>query len=566
MTAVAAPLAAPKRWLFGPTIDLLFGCGGLYFLAFLLIAAVGPSSTQLLPEGLIPLALVFAAVPHYGATLLRVYERSADRRKYALFAVWASLLVWAVFVWGVYDLLVGSLFLTLYLSWSPWHYSGQNYGIGLMLLGRGGIKIPIQAKRLLYASFFTSFLLVLFSTHAAVPIASYSPTPVTPSESAYQYMPLGIPVAVLGPLLLATAAIYLGISVAALVMIRRVANSWADLTPLLGVMLLQGLWFSIPVLARASAGFESIFPLASTSVSYMLLWYAFGHSLQYLWVTTYYATQTGGATRPPTYWLKAYLAGGALFAIPTFLFSPRLLGDHSFESGLGMLIASAVNLHHFVLDGAIWKLRDGRIARILLRKPDAAEQRARTSNGIGRRLAWSIVGGLGVAYGIFYVVGIWELEHGFRRAVDPPDPDRMRLAAARLARVGHDHPGIHLNLAILALRAGDLAEAEQEVERSLALGPGSRAYVVLGQVRQKQQRWAEARDAFEAALAIDARQVPALVQLAAVSEKLGDLERAELALASAVEIAPDRNDLRGRLEQLRRQRRSAAPTSVAPAS
>jgi hypothetical protein len=35
--------------------------------------------------------------------------------------------------------------------------------------------------------------------------------------------------------------------------------------------------------------------------------------------------------------------------------------------GLGLLTASIVNLHHFVLDGAIWTLRDGRVARMLLR-------------------------------------------------------------------------------------------------------------------------------------------------------------------------------------------------------
>lgn len=563
MAAIASP--PPKRWLFGPIPDLLFGCGGLYFLAFLAIALLGPRSTELIPEGLIPMALVFTAVPHYGATLLRVYERSNDRRTYAFFAIWASLVVWGVFVWGVYDLLVGSLFLTLYLSWSPWHYSGQNYGIGLMLLGRAGVRVAPQAKRLLYASFFSSYLLVLLSTHAAMPSASYSPTPVSLSESAYRYMSLGIPLDILGPMLLICAGVCVATSVGAIALLRRTA-SWADLTPLLGVMLLQAAWFSIPVLARASNTLQGLFPLSVQSVSYMLLWYAFGHSLQYLWVTTYYAKHTGTDRYGPFYWVKSYLAGGALFAVPTFLFSPLALGTHSFESGLGMLIASAVNLHHFILDGAIWKLRDGRIARILLRRSESGAALAAASSGWKRRLAWSTVGGLGVAYGVFYVVGIWEIEHGFRRAVDPPNAERMRLAAERLARVGHDHPGIHLNLGILAARDGDLELAQREAERSLALGPSVGAHLLLAQIHQQRGEWNEARAALEGALEVDAENAQVLQQAAQVSIQLGDLERAEQELERAIAAAPTRQDLRQRLDQLRRRRALGEGSPPAPTS
>jgi tetratricopeptide (TPR) repeat protein len=555
---MAATTAIPtqNRWLFGPVSDLLLGCGGLYLLAFLVIAAIGPQTAQVLPEGLIPLALIFAAVPHYGATLLRVYEHSADRRTYAIFAVWASALVWGLFVWGVYDLLVGSLLLTLYLSWSPWHYSGQNYGIGLMMLGRGGVQVTPRAKRLLYASFLLSFLLVFFSTQAAVPAASYSPTPISFSESAYQYMPIGIPLGVLGPLLLVTATAYAACTVGAFVILRRTAG-WADLTPLIGVIVLQALWFSIPVMARATNVFQQIFPLSVVSVSYMLLWYAFGHSFQYLWVTTYYATRAKTDKRRPTYWLKAYLAGASLFAVPAFLFSPLALGTHSFESGLGMLIASAVNLHHFILDGAIWKLRDGRIARILLRRSESGAPAVETHRSNARRIAWSVLGGLGIAYAVFYLVGVWEIENGFRRALDPPNADRMRTAAHRLALVGHDHPGIHLNLAILAVRDGDLETGEREAERSIRLGPSVGAHLLLGQIYQQRKQWSEARSAYESALALDPAQVMALAQSATVSTQLGDLARAEQELASAVSLAPTRQDLRNRLDQLRRQREQA---------
>ena len=61
--------------------------------------------------------------------------------------------------------------------------------------------------------------------------------------------------------------------------------------------------------------------------------------------------------------------GAALWILPALLFAPGALGDLPYDAGLLVMIAAAVNVHHFILDGAIWKLRDGRIARILIRDP-----------------------------------------------------------------------------------------------------------------------------------------------------------------------------------------------------
>ena len=45
-------------------------------------------------------------------------------------------------------------------------------------------------------------------------------------------------------------------------------------------------------------------------------------------------------------------------------------------SPLAFLIFTAlVNIHHFILDGAIWKLRDGRIATLLLNSRDRISER-----------------------------------------------------------------------------------------------------------------------------------------------------------------------------------------------
>ncbi len=554
---MAAPAASRSPWLYGPFWDLGLGCGGLYLLIFLVLALAGPSLLGVLSLGVVPLLLLITSVPHYGATLLRVYEHRTDRKAYVFFAVWASLAVWAAFVVGVYDVTFGSWMVTLFLTWSPWHYSGQNYGIGLMLLRRRGVPITPVAKRLIYSSFLLSWGLVVLVTHSAAPGASYTPTPTSLGESVYALIPLGIPLSVVGPSVLLVTIAYLGTLVASAMVLRRGA-SWRDLTPMLAIMGLQAIWFSFPVFSRATLLFDSVMPLGSQYQGYTLLWVALAHSLQYLWVTTYFATATDKKERPALYYLKTFVAGGALFAVPVFLFSPDLFGVYAFEAGLGVLVAAAVNLHHFILDGAIWKLRDGRIARVLLRKPDPDAPPAPIGPAARpwlRPLAWGALGVAGFAYAAFYVVGTIEIEYGFRRAMDPPDEARMRLAAERLERVGHDHPTLHLNLGILADEKGDLETALREVKRSLALSPNLEGWMYYGSLLQRSEDWEGALEAYDRALGLDPDYIPALARTAAVASRTGDLDRAEDALSRAAKLAPER---RGLVERLRRVRRMRA--------
>ena len=94
MATAAQP---PSRWLVGPVPDLGVGCGLLYVGLFGWFALVGAEARASIPSWLLPVLLLCLSTPHYGATLLRVYEQQADRRRYAFFAVWATLAVLAFF-------------------------------------------------------------------------------------------------------------------------------------------------------------------------------------------------------------------------------------------------------------------------------------------------------------------------------------------------------------------------------------------------------------------------------------------------------------------------------------
>src|SRR4029077_4496474 len=92
------------------------------------------------------------------------------------------------------------------------------------------------------------------------------------------------------------------------------------------------------------------------------------HSAQYLWITSYYArreanAENTGRWRPAAYFGVLVVGGIALF-VPGPWLASRLF-HHDFTTSF-LIFTALVNIHHFILDGAIWKLRDGRIAALLL--------------------------------------------------------------------------------------------------------------------------------------------------------------------------------------------------------
>ena len=75
------------------------------------------------------LLILIVSGAHYGATLLRVYEHRAERDTYRIFTVYGTFAMLAMLLGALYSPMAGSLLISLYLTWSPWHCTGQNYGI-----------------------------------------------------------------------------------------------------------------------------------------------------------------------------------------------------------------------------------------------------------------------------------------------------------------------------------------------------------------------------------------------------------------------------------------------------
>ena len=546
--ASANPQAArpASGWLFGPLPDLLLGCGVGYAIVLVFLCVFGTEVREGLAPGLLPFLTVLIGAPHYGATLLRVYERREDRRAYALFSVWATLLLATVFIIATRSVWLGSLVLTVYITWSPWHYTGQNYGLAVMFLRRRGVAVDATTKRFLYSSFLLSYATTFLAIHSQAPGASYTP-PLFIADS-YRVISLGIPNAIGGPLFYGALA---GYCITLLVAFGRLLRGGrvGAIAPALLLALTQAMWFSIPVAMRRFGLLSWLEPFAPQYAGWYFFWAALGHSIQYVWVTSYFARNATGFPGLPAYLAKALFAGTAIWGLPALLFAPGMLGRIPYDAGLGALIAATVNLHHFVLDGAIWKLRDGRIARILVRSEASA-----TPAPIGTpQRGWLapallVAGALACATMVF---AEFETEFGLRRAAARVDVPRMREALQNLGWIGRASATNHLTFGRLLASQGEPGGAIREYQKSVNLYPTADAWVSLAELLEEQGMIRQARDAYEKAVDLAPDSAPVAYRAAAIAIKDNDPERARVLLERAVAIDPTRKLYQLALENAR---------------
>jgi hypothetical protein len=543
-----------QPWLYGPIPDLLFGCGALFAVFSLIFGFAGGPVFQSIPAAIPALLVAFVSAPHYGATLLRVYDRRNDRRAYFVFSVVATAAIVALFGLSLFHRWTGSVLATIYLTWTGWHYTGQNFGIAMMFARRRSIALDPSLRRWSHASFVLSFLLVFLVMHGQA-------DPVADPALEIRLIPLAIPPRLDALAVAIVGAAYVVTTAVALFLLARRSSRIADGIPIVAIIATQALWWSIPYAARHFDVFRGVVPLGGELRSAFFVWIAVAHAAQYLWITSYFARSDRGWNGFRGYYGRVLLAGSAVWMLPALVFAPA---TDQFDWNFALLLAAAVNLHHFVLDGAIWKLRQTRIARVLV------EDRAEVD--VDERAGGWIRRGVWAASALALLLSIASLVDRFH--VLPSALEAGRLAAAarsldRQAWFGTMDSVTRFRLGRRFEAAGDLESASVQYEISARNVPRIEPYRRLLAIYDRAGRQAEFGRVCDALFALEGAR-------AAVSS--GASSGASTAVSSDVSSdagpgargADDRRAQCGRIAQAVRrpalaQRRSAA-AKVGPAA
>ncbi len=484
------PARSDSTWVWSRSFDLLLGCGLGYMLVVPLLVSFAISEDWMRWPPMVVIAIgTLVSGPHYGATLLRVYEKRSERKRFATVAVWTSLALVALTGIGVHATWVGSLLVTAYVTWAPWHFAGQNYGLALMFLGRRAVPIDRLTKRIFHASFVLSALISVLPLHGGVQRVSYA-VEVTGVTDSVQLLRLGIPEAWIAHAVWYLFALYgAGLLFVAYRLVQR-SRHWIDLVPPALLVSTQALWYAIPRVVESTMA-SSLQPIVLMSI-----WISAAHALQYLWISSHFARRESSAFRLDRYLIKATLAGAAIFFIPAIALSPSLLGNLPFSIGLFSVVSSAVNLHHFVLDGAIWKLRDSRVAEALLRTSDRSriegDDPPKITEGLGTPVYVAGLCGLATtAYALHlgHVIYSMDVDHAAKRS-----------AAERLAWIGRESPDAFASLAQARLRADDDEGAIADYRRAVEIFPREDDLRRLGMLFERNGRLDDALDTNAAVL------------------------------------------------------------------
>ena len=236
--AAAPGTASSGPWIYRPWLDLLVGCGAWSAPLLAVALLMTPAHTHAWAMAFYLLAVVFN-YPHFMATIYRAYHTRADFEKYKFVTLHVTLLlVLTGIVMHASPRFFPWLF-TLYICWSPWHYSGQNYGLLMMFARRSGAEITAGERRWLRGAFVASYLMLL---------ASFE----TGGSNDPLILSLGLPPKFTFPLRLAFGVAFMIFTFLGLRRLIRSMGARALVAPLT-LAFTQFLWFVLPTLLELNS-------------------------------------------------------------------------------------------------------------------------------------------------------------------------------------------------------------------------------------------------------------------------------------------------------------------------
>ena len=332
-----APLPSIRQRLAGrpfvhPAFDYAVIGGGLSLLMTAALLAA-PKGDLLVTPAVMSYLLLLCTSAHFAASTVRLYTKPGAAEGMPFLSRWVP--------WVALALLAGILFLggtagrlvdTLYLAWSPYHYSAQAYGLAVVYSYRSGCRLAAGDKKGLYwVAMLPFFFMLLHMAQTRLP-------DLTGLEAA-SIAAVTVP----GKWALRAAGF-----TAPLLLYAWVWRSRSGPMPIIALMTLvsNAVWFFV------------LDPIDA------FLWATIFHGLQYMAIVMIFdvrdqAARAGNARGP---WFHALWFYGASLILGYGLFvlmplAGKLAGFEYYDARL--VVVALVNIHHFVVDAYIGRLGRG---------------------------------------------------------------------------------------------------------------------------------------------------------------------------------------------------------------
>ncbi|CAN5371288.1 hypothetical protein BH10CYA1_BH10CYA1_20130 [soil metagenome] len=354
--------AAAYTWILNPTIDILFACGGLIWVAYgFALLGIHPATGAGVLAGCLWWATKFGTIvfsnAHQPATLWRVYLSPKTRKACGTTVTLWGILTIALYAASIRIPGVVEIFLKVIIFWSIQHTLAQAYGVSLIYCYKRRYFLNEFEKRTLLWMINSAiiFFIVRMCTFEELGSGNFT----------------GIPINFWGPVPM--WIYYLSATVfGALVMLfaYNIIEKYKR----------DKMFFPWPALANIATGFSIYFSnvISGMQADFGVFVAAYYHASQYMVVTSaYYLKERGLPEGMPfsnishALMTKAAFKYLAILVVVGWLLAqtlPRWLQALGVGPSAAIFAASfcALNFHHYFTDALIWKLKDPEVRKLLI--------------------------------------------------------------------------------------------------------------------------------------------------------------------------------------------------------
>jgi len=325
------------RSFVNPVFDYMIIGGGLSIVATVVLLG-WPSTQNEISRNAFATVLLLSNMAHFAASTVRLYTKrgTADALPFLTMA-FPMVCLGVIAICLVWPWQLGMHLQSLYLTWSPYHYAAQAYGLAVMYAYRTGCLLTKNDKRLLFWIAMIPFFRMFFCIPDTVMGADIGSSWLFPAAISDWLTPYqgNLDSALL--ILACTAPIALCV---------KIWMSPSGPLPLISLLMLvtNTVWF----FALEPAG---AFLLATVF-----------HGLQYLAIVIIFHVKDRMAETDNQhgilYHVLFFYGACVLLAYALFMCLPwayRAVGFDVDQSA--WVVIAVINIHHFIVDGYIWRLK-----------------------------------------------------------------------------------------------------------------------------------------------------------------------------------------------------------------